>query len=65
MNSTPQKQPQAPAALPAPKIPIFKVCVIGNGNVGKTTLIHTLRDKKFSQTLPTIGFETVDVEVPF
>ena len=51
--------------LPAEHYPIFKVCLIGPAKVGKTCLIHCLKDGKFSGQFPTSGFETIDVVVPF
>ena len=66
--SSPKKSPvksAAPIERPPEKFPIFKVCLIGSQGVGKTSMIHTLKDGKYSQTVPTIGFETIDVIVPF
>ena len=45
---------------------IFKVCLIGNAGVGKTSIIHSFIHRKFTDKLPpTTGFETLDVIVKF
>ena len=41
------------------------MCLVGPESVGKTTLIHSLKDGKFNTHIPTTGFETIDVIVPF
>ena len=38
--------------------------MIGDAGVGKTSMIHCLKDGKFSTHVPTTGFETIDVVVP-
>ena len=38
------------------KYRIYKVCIVGDGAVGKTTILHQYVDKKFKEdTLLTIG----------